>query len=219
MSLLSAYQDLITSEHKGKPKYMATVTALLQPSNDIFELGVYIDDYFDLDEATGAQENVLGQIAGVGRTLPYMPLFNAPPTLNNDDYRVILKSKIAKNLWKGGIEDLEEIWLNLFGERIKIIDHQDMTIEVVVNNGFSPIIQEAIWRGIVVPKPQSVRMSYAFNHGIEASVRVCAPVTVGKAYEINQQVPHTLIRAPVRTLAFNEVIKKVSINQEGEENE
>ena len=160
MSLLSAYQDLITSEHRGKPKYEATVTALLQPVKDIFEIGVYMDDFFDLDEATGAQEDVLGQIVGQSRQMPFELIATGTNVLDNEDYRTLLKAKIAKNLWKGGIADLEETWQNLFGERIKIKDNQDMTIEVQLTDVPTVAVQELILRGQVVPKPQSVGLNY-----------------------------------------------------------
>lgn len=169
MSLMSAYQDLITSQHRGKPKYLAALTSLLQHSNDIFGLGIYIDDDFDLDLAEGAQMDILGVLVGISRILDWQPQTQSTPILNDDDYRVLLKAKIAKNLWKGGIEDLEDIWVTLFGERIKIIDNQDMTIDVMIENVPSGVLQEMISRGMIVPKPQSVYLKYNFirhNDGI-----------------------------------------------------
>lgn len=165
MSLLSSYQDLITSEHKDKPKYMATVTALLRHSTDIYETAVYMDDYFDLDESEGRQEDILGILVGADREVSYQPDHADSSILNDEMYRVLIKSKIAKNAWKGGIEDLQEIWRVLFGQPLKIIDNQDMTIDVDVA-GFSigspndAAIKEMIQHGLIVPKPQSVRLSF-----------------------------------------------------------
>jgi hypothetical protein len=165
MSLLSSYQDLITSEHKDKPKYMATVTALLRHSTDIYETAVYMDDYFDLDESEGKQEDILGILVGADREVSYQPDHADSSILNDEMYRVLIKSKIAKNAWKGGIEDLQEIWRVLFGQPLKIIDNQDMTIDVDVA-GFSigsaddAAIKEMIQHGLIVPKPQSVRLNF-----------------------------------------------------------
>lgn len=184
MSLLSAYQDLITSEHKGKPKYMATVTALLQSSNDIFELGVYIDDYFDLDEATGAQEDVLGQIVGQSRQLPFELVTTGSSVLDNEEYRTLLKAKIAKNLWKGGISDLEDTWQNLFGERIKIKDNQDMSIEVQLVNVNTAALHELILKGMIVPKPQSVRIGYNVIRTNDAKIYFGGALAQHKRYEV-----------------------------------
>jgi hypothetical protein len=163
MSLLSAYQDLITSEHRGKPRYMATVTALLQYSNDIFELAVYMDDFFDLDEAEGAQEDVLGQIVGASRVLPYQPAKGLSPVLDDAAYRNLIKAKIAKNLWKGGAEDLAATWRTIFGDGIIIQDNGDMTIDVLVIGINDQITQEMVLKGLIVPKPQSVGVKYQFS--------------------------------------------------------
>lgn len=160
--LMESYKNLITSQHRGKPNYMATVEALLKYSEGMFECSVYMDDYFDLDLAGGAQEDVLGVIVGASRQLPFQPQTQETSLLNNDDYRVLIRAKIAKNLWRGGIEDLETIWQTLFGERIKIIDNQDMTIEVIIDQQPSNVVREMISRGMIVPKPQSVNANYNF---------------------------------------------------------
>ena len=57
MPLIDAYKDLITSQHRGHPNYMGVLNAVLKHSEDVFTLGIYIDDLFDLDAATGNQEN------------------------------------------------------------------------------------------------------------------------------------------------------------------
>jgi hypothetical protein len=189
MSLLSAYQDLITSEHKGKPKYMATVTALLQPSNDIFELGVYMDDFFDLDEATGVQENVLGEIVGQSRQMPFELIATGTNMLDNEDYRTLLKAKIAKNLWKGGIADLEDTWQNLFRQRIKIKDNQDMTIEVQLTDVPTQAVQELILRGQVVPKPQSVGINYNVIRDLDGTIYMGGALSQHKRFTVNPAFP------------------------------
>lgn len=162
MSLLSAYQDLITSEHRGKPRYMATVTALLRHSDDIFSMGVYMDDYFDLDEAEGDQLDVLGQIVGASRVLPFQPDKGLSPVLDDNAYRTLIKAKIAQNLWKGGAEDLAATWRVLFGNGIIIQDNGNMTIDVVVIGINDQISQNMIQQGLIVPKPQSVGINYHF---------------------------------------------------------
>jgi hypothetical protein len=163
---------------------MATVTALLQPSNDIFELGVYIDDYFDLDEATGAQEDVIGEIVGQSRQMPFELIATGTNVLDNEDYRTLLKAKIAKNLWKGGIADLEETWQNLFGERIKIKDNQDMTIEVQLTDVPTEAVQELILRGQVVPKPQSVGLNYNVIRDLNSTIYEGGRISQHKRFEV-----------------------------------
>lgn len=163
MSLMSAYQDLITSQHRGKPKYNATLLAHLQHTNDIFNCAIYIDDNFDVDLAIGDQLNRIGEIVGADRTLPMQPGRGYSPVLDDNAYRNLLKAKIAKNFWKGGTDDLVEIWVSLFGEGIIIEDPQDMTINVTVIGIDDYITQFMIKNGLIVPKPQSVAINYFFS--------------------------------------------------------
>ena len=163
MSLLSSYQDLITSQHRGKPKYMATVTALLKYSDDIFATAIYIDDEFDLDLADGNQEDVLGVIVGADRTLPFQPEKGLSPILDNGAYKTLIRSQIAKNLWRGGIQDLKDAWQTLFEKALIIQDNQNMTIDVVAVGFNDQIIKDMIQNGMIIPKPQSVGVTYWFS--------------------------------------------------------
>ena len=187
--LMEAYKNLITSQHRGKPNYMATLTALLKYSEDIFACTVYMDDYFDLDIAGGEQEDVLGVIVGAERNLPFQPQTQVSAILNNEDYRTFLKAKIAKNLWKGGINDIADIWETLFGERIKIIDNQDMTVEVVIENVPSSVVQEMIARGMIVPKPQSVGINYHFVRDLDSALYFGGAMGMHWRTEVFQPAP------------------------------
>lgn len=160
--LIDNYTDLITSQHQNKPKFMATVGALLKHSEDIFNLAIYIDDEMDVDNAVGVQEDILGEIVQASRTLNFQPDKNLSPILDNTSYRNLLKAKIAQNMWDGGIEDLKERWRNLFGKGIIIQDNQDMTIDVVVVGFEDELTKQMILNGLIVPKPQSVGVNFYF---------------------------------------------------------
>ena len=155
-----SYRDLIIDEHRDKPKFMLTVDAVLKYNTDIYSVAVYLDDDFDLDESTGAQEDILGELVGEKRELDFQPLTQETPILNDDDFRVLLKSKIAKNHWDGTVDNLQEIWKSLFNENIKITDNQDMTMDVTIDNVPSSVVHEMIYRGKIIPKPQSVGIKY-----------------------------------------------------------
>ena len=189
MALIDEYKDLITSQHRDKPKYMAALSALLKHSEDIFGLGVYLDDDFDLDNAVGKQEDVLGEIVGQSRILDFDPATQPTPILDNETYRLLLRSKIAKNLWKGGIEDLETIWETLFGERIRIIDNQDMTMDVEMVNLPPSIILELIFHRKIVPKPQSVWVNYHVIDKMERQFFVGILPTYHKHHVVSPRKP------------------------------
>lgn len=164
MALLDNYLKLITSQHRDKPKYMAMVTALLRPSDDIFALAATMDDEFDVMLATGIQEDIVGILVGANRTLDFQPDKGLSPILDNAAYRILLQAKIAQNMWKGGIMDLRDLWTTLFGEGIIIQDNQDMTIDVVViGSSFDQIVRNMIQKGMIVPKPQSVKLTTYFS--------------------------------------------------------
>ena len=98
MALLDNYLKLITSQHRDKPKYMAMVTVLLRPSDDIFALAATMDDEFDVMLATGVQEDVVGTLVGANRTLNFQPDKGLDPVLDNAAYRMLLQAKIAQNI-------------------------------------------------------------------------------------------------------------------------
>ena len=161
MEFVDNYMKLITGEHRDKPKYMAMVKALLSHSTDIFSVGIEIDDDFDLDFASGNQEDVLGEIVGEIRNLGWQPDLEISPILDNSAFRTLLKAKIAKNMWTGGIRDLAETWRMLFDSDITIRDNQDMTIDVsIVGDSLDAITKMLIKRGDLIPKPQSVLINY-----------------------------------------------------------
>lgn len=157
--LIDSYTGLITSQHQDKPRYMATVAALLKHSEDLFNVAIYVDDEFDVDLAEGVQLDRLGEIVGAKRMLPFKPWGDLPQRLPDTAYRALIKSKIAQNVWKGGIEDLEEIWLRLFGTKISIQDNQDMTIDVYIDGITDEMTRVLVYYGLLVPKPQSVRLN------------------------------------------------------------
>ena len=163
MALIDAYLDLITSQHRVREKFMQTVTALLAQSDDIFALAIELDDEFDIDDATGVQEAILGEFVGAQRTLPYQPDKGLSPVLDNAAYRNLLRAQIAKNLWKGGIYDIKELWNTLFGKGIIIQDNQDMSIDVLAIGIIDQITKEMVRQGLIVPKPQGVRVNYYFS--------------------------------------------------------
>lgn len=214
MAILDHYLNLVTSEHRDKKKFMATVEALLRHSDDIFEAGIYVDDEFDLDEAVGVQEDTLGEIVGMERTLPYVPHTTGSQVMDNESYRIMLKSKIAKNIWKGGIEDLEEIWNILFGTRIPIQDNQDMTVTVTIDS-YDRLLREHIIHGLIIPKPQSVRIKLLANFPIEVNHCFGGTVCNHREFMISQQVQVSrTFNAPQNYAGVQATVREMVIRQE-----
>jgi hypothetical protein len=138
--------------------------SLLDGSTDLIDA---IDQYFDLDTAIGDQLDIIGEIVGQGRQVDFEPTGGSKPILSDEDYRVLLKAKIAKNMWDGKIDSLQSIWATIFpGGGIVIQDNQDMTAYVFVLGNFSYTVRELIRNDYIVPRPQGVSYNVFYNSDV-----------------------------------------------------
>jgi hypothetical protein len=166
MKEITYYQSLITSQYQNKPKFKAWLTALMQPLVDIGNCAKDMYLAFDIDNAVGAQQDILGEILGAARKLPYQPANNASAILNDDDYRVLLKAKVIQNQWDGKITTIESLWRNLFSDSfIIIVDNQNMTMNIAIAGSFTPMAQEMITKGLIVPRPEGVKLNLGIDNG------------------------------------------------------
>lgn len=127
--MIQDYVNLITPEHRFKPKYIAWVSASLSMVDDLQKLFSGMNAGFDIDSAVGKQLDIVGQLLNVPRNLPYQPqvsadsipvfawgdegtgyggwgegswlLYGVSPVLNDNYYRLILKASIIRNRWDG----------------------------------------------------------------------------------------------------------------------
>lgn len=156
---MSKYTDLITNYHSQKPLFVNHIDLITRPLTDVAGAMTALIADFDIDEAIGAQLDILGKWIGRTRVVsqpifgiyfsfdtdglgfdqgvwqgPYDP--DAGFTnLSDETYRIILKAKIAINHWNGTNETLPEILdtaLAGSGLTMQIVDNQDMTISVWV---------------------------------------------------------------------------------------
>jgi len=160
---ISYYLGLITSEYQGSAKFLSWLTALIQPLDDASQCLEAMTLAFDLDHAVGAQLDVLGVIIGQGRTMTFQPSGGVSPVLDDATYRLLLKARIAQNLWDGTIDGLQTVWKRLFPSgSIIIIDAQNMSADVVLSGAFTSIAQDLITNGLIVPRPEGVLYNYQF---------------------------------------------------------
>lgn len=157
------YLNRITSQHKIQPKYMAWLTALLEKLDDLAEVARQMDVSFDLDDAVGAQLDIIGQLVGVSRLLTFEPQ-NAPSALLSDeDYRLILRARISLNQWDGSTAGIYQLWDDIFPEAtIEVVDNQDMSMAIRVYGFENQFASEYISHGYAAPKPQGVGINYEF---------------------------------------------------------
>ena len=182
------YLDRITSEHRNKPKFVATLTALLSGVVDTIAALEAMPAAFDLDLAVGAQLDKIGEWVGITRDLniPIAGVYFAFNTLGvgwnqgvwqgpgdptgglvvlpDAQYRTLLKAKIANNQWDGTIPGAYEVWDILFagtGTGIDILDNQDMTMVITVTGPPLDALTAAIvTQGYLNLKPAGVSATY-----------------------------------------------------------
>jgi hypothetical protein len=185
---LDAYLALIPSQHRQRPRYMATVEAVLRPAQAVDELLRELRTAFDLDTAVGQQLDAVGVRVGRTRHL-HLPLegvyfsynvenvgwnegiWKGPHdpesglvTLTDDVYRLLLKAKVAANQWDGTIPGAYDVWALAFadlGSVIVIQDNQDMSMVVgIAGMRLSAVFEQLLLQQYVPLKPEGVRIKW-----------------------------------------------------------
>lgn len=187
MADISDYLRLITSEHSDKPKFMATVQAVLQPLVDVINAANGLAANFDLDVAIGAQLDIVGLWVGISRHVktplagvyfsfdidgigldqgvwkgPFDP-DSGVVSLNDDTYRLLIRAKIGANHWDGTLAGSKAILDLVFrGDTdVFIEDNQDMTMTVgVAGTRPSALFLALLTGGYIQIKPEGVGVDY-----------------------------------------------------------
>ena len=163
-TVLPYYLSKLTSEYRNLPKFRALVSALLQVVDDLVQVIATFTYAFDLDQAEGAQLDILGEIIGVGRTVNFQPSNGVSPVLDDETYRILIRAKIAKNYWDGRLASLFPIWQDLFpGGTISVQDNQNMSISIFLAGSFSSIIRDLIMNDMIVPRPEGVLVNHVIG--------------------------------------------------------
>lgn len=188
MALSERYMTLITSEHANKPKFRSMVQGVLSMADDVYNIAAFWDSAFDIDYAVGNQLDILGDVVGRTRELdveitdvyftfdaeglgwdagvwrgPYDPI-SGLSIMPDDIYRLILKSKIAANVWNGSITDAYDIYdiaFSMLGAKIVIQDNQDMSMIVgIMGLPNTPLNRALLQLGYMFTKPEGVRIQF-----------------------------------------------------------
>jgi len=182
------YLNLITSKHRDKPKFEATVTVGVSPFAKIQDVLNGLPADFDIDTAMGVQLDAVGVWIGRSRRIdtPLTGIYftwegllsegwnsgswkgefdpdSGLVDLPDDAYRTLLKTKIAANNWDGTIPDAYKIWTSVFGADrfILIQDRQDMSMVIgIAGQPLDTIEQALLVNGYIPIKPEGVQVLY-----------------------------------------------------------
>jgi Protein of unknown function (DUF2612) len=185
---VTPYLNLVTSEHRNKPNFIATLAGVLQSFADLQAVMATFPGLFDLDVAVGSQEDELGLWVGVNRNLSE-PLLNVyfsldsatlgldqgslqgpfdPTTgliqLPDSIYRLLLEARIMNNSWDGTIPTAYAIWAALFegtnfGILIQDLSNMHMII-AMTGAAPDPITLALFLSGELNVRPSGVMIDY-----------------------------------------------------------
>jgi hypothetical protein len=180
---INNYIDLITSQHKTKPKFIAWLSSALGIINDDVTAAIGMPSSFDIDSAVGLQLDALGEIVGRERSLNFQPASGSSPVLDDPNYRIALKAKIAQNHWDGTIPAIYDIWYSLFSDvSLVVVDNQNMTMSALVEGQLDPVATDMVASGRIIPKPAGVGLTI-----IEVT-NVARPAYVGILVSGNESI-------------------------------
>lgn len=155
------YANLITSEHHNKPRFKAVVELLVSGATDGMKVLASMPVLYQFDIAQGQQLDRVGAWIGLSRFVTVPSLGTVE--LNDNDYKLLLISKIAANHFDGSFQQYQQILSSLFvgyGFVMTAVDNQDMSIDIYVTGAVPTPLQLALMQsGYLPPKPEGVRIN------------------------------------------------------------
>lgn len=155
--LIEYYADLLIIQYRNKPKAKATIELLA----DLFTvdlLPLNVKNAFDLDTAIGVQLDSIGKYMGITRT--GVDLDNNPQTLDDDDFRTLIKLFIVKNYSDATLYEMKEIMFQYFGNDIMLFDYKGMRIGYFLSSAAgSDDLAKFIVANNYLPSPMGVGFS------------------------------------------------------------
>lgn len=186
------YLELITSWHRGRPRFEQVVDKSTEPLRGLQTFLGHVPQDFDLDEAIGAQLDVVGEWVGRSRwiKIPIPNIFFAfdDPVrgldkgiwfgiydfqwgierLDDDTYRQLLYAKIAANNWDGRVETADNALRTILKEsedtNLYIEDRMDGSMLFGVSQKIPSVLMLMLFSAGYVPlNPGGVITYYVVN--------------------------------------------------------
>ena len=152
MATLEKYLNLITSEHRVRPMYIAYVSALLKIAGDVEDLLASMSQYFVLDYAQGAQLDILANRVGVIRG-----------EYTDEQLRTLIKAAILRNTWNGSSSQAYDTWKLVFpGITMQIIKNTEMEKTVLIIGTPTAEQKELMMSGLIIPVAAGVKLNLQF---------------------------------------------------------
>lgn len=154
--LIDYYANLLVLQYRQKPKAYATIQTLVTPVI-MNQLPLQVQDAFALETAIGVQLDVFGKYVGVTR---YGNGFNGPITLDDADFRQLIKLAILQNNASSSLATIQQLIGVYFSGKILVFDYQNMHMSYLINaNDISLDLVELFITEGLLPKPMGVQLA------------------------------------------------------------
>lgn len=168
---LMSYESLVTYRNSTKPKYMDFLRLILEHPVGLAAATDSILYAFDIGNASGQNLDIIGDLVGIDRLLPFVPSVGSRE-MNDEEYRMMIRLKIARNSWDGRNEPILGIYKEVFqNTNILYKDNQDMTISLTWVGTFDYRQAEILIASGLVLVPAGVGFNVTFIGG-DTSMRM-----------------------------------------------
>lgn len=151
------YANLLIVQYHDKPRARAMIMAVVAPviMNQVPDA---INNGFSIDAAVGVQLDTIGIYVGVTRY--GYGLSGQPITLDDTDYRQLIKMVIIKNNSGSSLATIQTLLATAFPSQIFVSDNQTMGLNyLIVEGAFTSDLLELIATGGYLPAPMGVQVS------------------------------------------------------------
>ena len=139
------------AQYADKPKAVAWYNIIPTIADEVFTACDAVTASWNIDTNTQEQLNVIGRIV----------VIDQPWEVIGDDetYRLLLKSKIAKNNSDATIQGIIRAMSFIFsGNSVTVSDYEDMSFDITFEDAITPTQVNILTQFDLVPKPQSVKL-------------------------------------------------------------
>lgn len=174
----------VYAQYKNSPKLIKWLGIVPNLLNPLISGCSQVSSMLDVDTAQGEQLNIIGRIVVISRTYEGNVALNVAQfnsdgdfqfgddtavfsalnadqdqNLSDDLYRLLIKSKIAKNNSDATIEGILNAFNSIFTgtEATELIDNEDMTFSISISGTLTELEKYVVENVDILPRPQGVK--------------------------------------------------------------
>ena len=143
---------------------MLLCRSFLHPGASLHTAIESFDLAFDIDNAAGEQLDILGSYVGIKRMLNYAPS-EGDPEMSDDEFRTMIRLKIAQNVWDGTNKGAQQAYKEVFGDKFTFTqsDNMDCTVSVTCSGDVTSRQVEIITYTKSLLIPAGVSFTFTVN--------------------------------------------------------